>query len=216
MIRWNWRTSAGSRLDERPSSVAMEPLMDVSGTRSSWLTIARNSARSRSASSSGVRSWSVTTTDSTSSSSERIGVALSSTVTLRPSGTPMTISSARTVSPVPSACASGNSSSEISRPSARRKLSTSSSSSTDWSGLRRPSTILLASRLSDTTSPVFAAKTTTPTGEVLTRASRPALARRSSRCWRARAMAVAAWDANSTRVSSSSAVNSAPPPLSDR
>ena len=37
--------------------------MEVSGVRSSWLTIARNSARSRSSSSRSVMSWRVTTTD---------------------------------------------------------------------------------------------------------------------------------------------------------
>ena len=94
--------------------------MEVSGARSSWLTIPRNSARMRSCSSSGVMSCRVTTTDFNSPSSDWMGVALSSTVTLRPSGTPMTISSARTVSPELSACDRGNSRSEISRPSARR------------------------------------------------------------------------------------------------
>ena len=43
----------------------------------------------------------VTTTDSTSPSSEKMGVALIRVVTLRPSGACRTISSARTVSPVP-------------------------------------------------------------------------------------------------------------------
>ena len=62
----------------------------------------------------------VTTTDSNSPSSEWMGVALMMVVTLRPSGTCITISSARTVSPVLSACAIGNSRGEISRPSARR------------------------------------------------------------------------------------------------
>ena len=69
----------------------------------------------------------------------------------------------------------GNSRSEISRPSARRKVSTSSSCSADWSGLRRLSTIFLPSRLSDTGAPVLASKTITPTGEVLISVSRSAL-----------------------------------------
>ena len=85
------------------------------------------------------------------------------------------------VSPVLSAWARGKSRREISRPSARRTVSVASRSSADWSGLRRPSTIRLASRLSDTGAPVLASKTTTPTGEVLTRVSRSALARCSSR-----------------------------------
>jgi hypothetical protein len=153
-------------------------------------------------------SWRVTTTDSTCPSSERMAVALSSTETLRPSGTPMTISSARTVSPVLSAWARGNSSRETSRPSARRKVSMSRSSSAEPSGMCRPLTILLASRLTDVTPPVFASNTRTPTGAVFTRVSRPALARCSSRYRRALAMTRAAWEANMTRVSSSPAVNS--------
>ena len=86
MMRKNWRVVAGSEAGEAPSAVAAEPLMEVSGTRSSWLTMPRNSARSRSSSSSGAKSCKVTTTDSTAPSSERIGVALTSVVTLRPSG----------------------------------------------------------------------------------------------------------------------------------
>ena len=73
--------------------------MEAKGALSSWLTIAKNSARSRSSSSTSAMSCMVTTTDSTAPSSERMGVAFSSTVTLRPSGTPRTISSARSVSP---------------------------------------------------------------------------------------------------------------------
>ena len=46
----------------------------------------RNSARSRSNSSIGVMSCTVTTTDSTSPSSEKRGVELTKVVTLRPSG----------------------------------------------------------------------------------------------------------------------------------
>ena len=129
-------------------------------------------------------------------------------VTLRPSGACKTISSARTVSPVLSAKARGNSSSETSRPSARRKVSTSSSSSADPPGAHRSLTIRLASRLTDTTPPVLASNTRTPTGVVFTRVSRSVLVRCSSRCLRALAMTSAAWEANITRVSSSSGVNS--------
>ena len=150
----------------------------------------------------------VTTTDSTSPSSEKMGVALTRAVTLRPSGASRTISSARTVSPVISPWDRGNSSRETSRPSARRKVSASRSCSADPPGSHRALTILLASRLTDTGSPVLASKTRTPTGVVFTRVSRPARARCSSRCRRALAMTSAAWEANITRVSSSSAVNS--------
>ena len=61
MIRKNCRISAGLSGDGGSSRVVMEPLTEVSGVRSSWLTIARNSARSRSSSSSAVMSWRVTT-----------------------------------------------------------------------------------------------------------------------------------------------------------
>ena len=64
--------------------------MEVSGVLSSWLTMPRNSARSRSISSSGVMSWRVTTTETTSPSSERMGVACTRVVTLPPPGTSMT------------------------------------------------------------------------------------------------------------------------------
>ena len=56
MIRKNWRASAGFTTREARSAVAAEPLIEVSGARSSWLTSPRNSARSRSSSSSGARS----------------------------------------------------------------------------------------------------------------------------------------------------------------
>ena len=95
--------------------------MEVSGARSSWLTMARKSARSRSTSSRGVMSCMVTTTDSTAPSRERMGVELTMALTLRPLGTLMTISSARTVSPALSNWAMGNSRRETSRPSARRQ-----------------------------------------------------------------------------------------------
>ena len=191
-------------------------MMVASGVRSSWLTMPRNSARNCSISSSGVMSCSVTTKDSTPPSSERMGVALSSAATLRPSGTRSTISSARTVSPALSSSAMDSSRSEISRPSARRQVSTPRSCSGDWSGSRRLSTILVASRLNDTGAPVLASKTATPTGEVLIRVSRSALALCSSRCLRALAMTIAAWEANMTRVSSSSPVNSSPASFSAR
>ena len=99
-------------------------------------------------------------------------MALSSTETLRPSGTRMTISSARTVSPVLSASARGNSRSEISRPSARRMVSTSRSCSAVWPGFLRPSTSLLPSLFRDTGTPVPALNTTTPTGVVSISVSR--------------------------------------------
>ena len=181
------------------------------GVRNSWLTMPRNSARSRSSSSIGVMSCMVTTTDSTSPSSpssEKMGVALTRVVTLRPLGAWRTISSARTVSPVLSPWARGNSTRETSRPSARRKVSTSRSCSAEPPGAHRSLTIRLASRLTDVTPPVLASNTRTPTGVVFTRVSRSVLARRSSRWRRALAMTSAAWEANITRVSSSSGVNS--------
>ena len=208
MIRKNWVISAGSSSEAASSRVSADPLMEVSGVRSSWLTMPRNSARSRSRSSSGVMSCRVTTTDSTSPSFERMGVELTRVVTLRPSGAWSTISSARTVSPVLSPWDRGNCSKETSRPSARRKVSTSRSCSADPPGAHRPLTILLASRLTDVRAPILASKTSTPTGVVFTRVSRSARARCSSRYRRALAMTSAAWEANITRVSSSSGVNS--------
>ena len=67
-------------------TAAVEPLMEVSGARSSWLTRPMNSARMRSSSWSGARSCRVTTTETTAPSSPWIGVALTSVVALRPSG----------------------------------------------------------------------------------------------------------------------------------
>ena len=122
MTRKNCSISAGSAAGEAPSTVAVEPLIEMSGVRSSCLTMPRNSARSRSISASGARSCSVTTTDSIVPSAERIGVELTSVVTLRPSGTDSVISSARTVSPLLNCCASGNSRRATSRPSARRHV----------------------------------------------------------------------------------------------
>ena len=176
----------------------------------------RNSARRCSWSSSGARSCRVTTTDSTTPSTEWIGVALTSVLTLRPSGTDSSISSARTVSPPPRISASGNSSSATARPSLRRQVIPSSSCSRELPGVRSPPTSRLASRLNDTGRAVLASKTTTPTGEVSIRASRSVRARRSSRCVRAWTIAVAACDANITRISSSSRVNSLPPTFSPR
>ena len=129
MIRKNCSISAGSGAGRAPSTVAVEPLMEVSGARSSWLTIPRNSARSRLNSSSGAKSCMVTTTDSTVPSSERTGVALINVLTLRPSGTESTISSASTFLALLNSRASGNSSSAISRPLANRHVSTSAKSS---------------------------------------------------------------------------------------
>ena len=178
--------------------------------RSSWLTMPRNSARSRSSSRSDVKSCSTATNDSTSPSWERTGVAFSSALTLRPSGTRSSISSTLTVSPSLSASATDSSSSEISLPSARPTVITSSSCSGGWPGSRRPSTILLISRLTETAAPVLASKTTTPTGEVSISVSRSALARCSSRWRRALAITCAAWETNTTRTSSSSGLNSLP------
>ena len=56
IILWNWRISAGSRVEPSSSRVLAEPLMDVRGVLSSWLTIPRNSARRSCSSSSGVMS----------------------------------------------------------------------------------------------------------------------------------------------------------------
>ena len=123
----------------------------------------------------------VTTTDATAPSSAWIGVALTSVVTLRPSGVVSTISSARTVSALRSALASGSRSRAISRPSAKRQVMTSSSCSADWPGAHRLSTIRLATRLSETGRPVPTSNTTTPTGEVSISASRSARARCSAR-----------------------------------
>ena len=152
----------------------------------------------------------VTTKVSTSPFSERIGVAFISAVTLRPSGTWKTTSSARTVSPELNARDIDSSSRDISRPSARRTVIVSRRRSGTWSGARSASIILAASRLNDTGAPVLPSKTTTPTGEVLISVSRSFLARCSSRYRRALAMTIAAWDANISRVSSSSRVNSSP------
>ena len=158
----------------------------------------------------------VTTMETTAPSSAWIGVALTNVVTRRPSGTESTISSARTVVALRSACGREDASMEISRPSARRQDRTSSSCSGERPGRHSPPTIRFASRLSETGWPVRASKTTTPTGEVSTRASRSARARCSARCRRALAIAAPAWDANSAKTSSSSRVNACQPSLSAR
>ena len=77
----------------------MEPFIVARGVRSSWLTMPKNSARSRSTSCTAVISWMVTTRVSTSPPSVWIGVQFISAETLRPSDTSKTISSARTISP---------------------------------------------------------------------------------------------------------------------
>ena len=120
------------------------------------------------------------------------------------------ISSARTASPALISWASGSSVSAVSCPSARRMVRLSSSSSGDWSALRRPSTMRSASRLKDVGLPVWAWKTTTPTGDVSISVSRSTLARRSSRSLRALEMTSADCEANITSISSSSALNSSP------
>ena len=212
-MRKNCTSSAARNARRASSTVAVAPLMEVSGTRSSWLTMPRKSARMRSSSSSGARFWSVTTTVSTPPS-PCTGVALSRVATLGPSGTESTISSARTRSALRSTVASGNVPSASSLPSARRQVITSRRSSVVRPGWRRRSTMRLASRLSETRRAVAASNTATPTGQVSTRASRSARARRSSRKARALAMATAACAANSTSSSSSSAVKRAPPAFS--
>ena len=102
MMRENSRRSAASSASPSSSRVAAEPLIDVSGSRSSWLTRLRNSARWRSISSSGARSCSVTTADSTPPPGDGIGVELTRVRTLSPSGNASSTSSARTVLPLPS------------------------------------------------------------------------------------------------------------------
>ena len=137
-----------------------------------------------------------------------MGVALMRAVTLRPSGTWKTTSSARTVSPALNACAIDSSSRNISRPSDRRTVRISRSCSGSWSGVRSASMILAASRLNDTGTPVRALKTATPTGEVLIRVSRSFLARCSSRYLRALEITRAACEANIATTSSSALENS--------
>ena len=210
MRRWNSRRSAGSSPSASSSSVSADPLIDVSGARSSWPTSPRNSVRRRSVSSSGARSWMVTTIEPVRPPSAGHGVALTSTRTLRPSGTDTCTSSARTVSGCANCSASG-----ASRPSARRTTATSSRSSTAPPGSRRLSTMRRASRFDDDSRPP-PSNTTTPTGDVSISASRSCRARRSLACARALPIAVAACAANSSSASSSARVNAAPPAFSPR
>ena len=216
MMRKNWSSSAWGGTGTAPSTVAVEPLIEVRGARSSWLTMPRNSARCRSSASSGARSCRVTTTETTAPPSARMGVTLRSVRTLRPSGTDSSTSSARIVV-APSSCrARGSPSRENARPSACRHVITSSNCSGGQPGVRSPSTRRRASRLNETGWPVAASNTTTPTGEVSMSAARSARARSTSRYVRAFAIAVAACEANSTRISSSSPVNASPSSLSLR
>ncbi len=158
----------------------------------------------------------VTTIDTAVPSAEWIGVALTSSVMRWPSGTESTTSSARTVAAPLITRFIGNSASAISRPSENRHVSPSSSSSSGEPVVLSLPASRLASRFNDTGWPVAASKTATPTGEVSTRASRSARARCSASCVRALSIALAACEANSTRTSSSSAVNSCPPSFSAR
>ena len=119
-MRKNWSISAWSSGDDAVRTVAAEPFIDVSGARSSWLTTPRNSALNRSSSSRGVMSWTVTTTETTSPSSDQMGVALTSVLVSVPSGRRNTTSSALTLSPFAAARSSGSSWEEIADPSIRR------------------------------------------------------------------------------------------------
>ena len=123
----------------------------------------------------------VTTNDTSSPSAEWMGVAFMRAVTDLPSGTCMTISSARTVSAGVSASATVNSCSENSRPSARRTVMTRSRSAACCPGSCSVLTIRCASRLTDTRSPLRASNTDTPIGAVSTSASRSLRACCSSR-----------------------------------
>ena len=148
--------------------------MEISGARSSWLTRLRNSVRCRSTSSKGARSCIVATYDSTAPSAPRMGVALTSVVTVPPPGTENVNSSARTVSPALNCWTSVPSASATSLPSTRRQVRSFGNSSTGQSGVRSGSAIRLASRFANTSLPVLPSKTTTPTGEVSTSVSRSA------------------------------------------
>ena len=182
--------------------------MAASGVRSSWLTSPRNSARSRSSSSSGARSCMVTTTAATAPSSPWIGVALTSIDTLRPSGAESTISSARTVPAFASSAASAASSRAISRPSPNRQVTVAGNPAPSPSAARNGATSRSASRFDDSGRPVRASRTITPTGVVSISASRSARARRSCSWARALTIAAAACEANSSSISSSAALNS--------
>ena len=176
----------------------------------------RKSACSRSSSWSGARSCSVITTDMTSPSPPGMGVTLTSVVMLRPSGTEVTTSSARSVREPASAWGSVSSLSTISLPSEKRQVAVCTRSSAGRPAWSRPPARRRASRFIDTGRPLRASNTTTPTGEVSIRASRSARAPCSARWVRALATAEAACAANSASTSSSSPVNSGPVCFSPR
>ena len=128
-------------------------------------------------------------TDPTSPPSARIGVALMSVLTLRPAGTASTTSSARTVSPMPSVCSKEHLGQRhlppvgaADRDHLQELLDGAVRASAGLSTMRR------ASRLNETGRPARALRTTTPTGEVSTRASREVSTRasRSARVHRSR------------------------------
>ena len=193
-------------------------MMAVSGPRSSWLTMPRKSARSRSSSCSGARSCSVTNTDLTSAppSAEGMGVTLTRAVTLLPSGTEISTSSARSVRALASTWGRVNSVTSASLPSEKRQVASCTKSSVGLPGGSRPPTRRLTSRFIDTGRPLRASNTTTPTGEVSIRASRSARASCSARWVRALATAEAACAANNSSTSSSPSVNSGPVCFSPR
>ena len=180
MMRKNCSISAGARAAAASSTVAVEPLMAVRGDRSSWLTMPSSSVCSRSAFSMGPRSCRVTTTDSTSPPSPRMGAALTRVRTSRPSGTASTITSSRNAT-TPAGSDGGSRARASSRPSANRHVMAWSTRSGAWPGRPRASTMRAASRLNDTGRPVRASKTTMPTGEVSTRVSSSARVR-AMRC----------------------------------
>ena len=157
--------------------------MLVSGVRSSWPTMPKNSVRSRSRSASGPMSCTGTTTESAASPSVVIGVALTKVVSLRSPGNSATISSARTASPVRSSLGTGSSLGGISRPSELQNVAEANMSFTGEPGELKSPAIRRASRFADTNSLVSASNTRTPTAAESTSASKWALARRSSR-WR--------------------------------
>ena len=180
----------------------------------------RNSARVRSISSIGVRSWTVTTTDSIgpsppSSAGERIGVTLTSAVRLRPSGPRKTTSSARIGASTLSASARGNWLSAISRPSAWRTVRAAISCSAVHSApdggacsvMPSTSASRRASRLNEAGAPLARLSTTTATGVMLISVSRSLRARCSSRWRRALATTSATCEANISSVSSSVGLN---------
>ena len=66
MMRKNWAVSEGCSSPAVSSSVSTDPFTAANGVLSSWLTMARNSARSRSCSFKGVRSCRVMTKEASS------------------------------------------------------------------------------------------------------------------------------------------------------